>query len=79
MTINGHDYILQSLWSDLDGGCTLGRVAVPYLGPQGIQELQVEDGSPSILITGHSFSPTATVQWNGAPIPTTYTRARRSA
>jgi YVTN family beta-propeller protein len=72
ITLNGHDYILQSLWSDLDGSCTLGRVAVPYLGTQGIQNLQVEDGSPSILITGRNFGPTATVLWNGAPIPTTF-------
>ena len=71
ITLNGHDYILQSIWSDLDGGCTFGRVAVPYLDAQGIKTLQVEDGSPSILITGHNFSPTAAVQWNGTPIPTT--------
>jgi hypothetical protein len=72
ITINGRDYILQSLWSDLDNACTLGRPSAPYLGEQGIKQLQVEDGSPSILVTGHSFGPSATVQWNGTPVPTTY-------
>src|SRR5579859_5898042 len=65
ITLNGHDYILQSLWSDLDGGCTLGRTPAAFLDAQGIQTLQVEDGSPSIAITGHDFAPGATLLWNG--------------
>ncbi len=71
VTLNGHDYILQSLWSDLDGACVLGRTPSGFLGVQGVQALQVEDGSPSIAITGHDFAPSATVLWNGRAIPTT--------
>ena len=72
ITINGRDYVIQALWSDLDNQCTLGRATVPYLDEQGIKQLQVENGSPSVLVTGHDFGPTATVQWNGTSIPTTY-------
>jgi hypothetical protein len=70
LTLNGHDYILQSLWSDLDGACVLGRTPAAFLDAQGIQTLQVEAGSPSIEITGHNFGPSAAVLWNGRAITT---------
>ncbi|MBV9893673.1 MAG: hypothetical protein JO020_05875 [Chloroflexi bacterium] len=52
ITLNGLDYILQSLWSDLDGACELGRVPAAFLDVQGIQTLQVEGRLASLSRLG---------------------------
>ncbi|MBV9579891.1 MAG: hypothetical protein JO057_14980, partial [Chloroflexi bacterium] len=72
ITLNGHDYILQSLWSDLDGGCTLGRVPPPYIDSLNNPVLAIGASNATFAVDGHSFAPTATVDWNGTPLPTTF-------
>jgi hypothetical protein len=78
LNLNGHEYIVQSMWSKADNKCVMGYNPPPIVS--GISPSSVQAGGSTdvtVRVSGHDFMSDSTVQLNGTNLSTTYDSAQQ--